>query len=107
MARLVNAAPAIKAMEQDEEECVRLAAVPTLGKLEPATLDARLTAVLAKLDGSAWTTRRAALVALGELPPAAVKPHVAAIRAKLEQDSERDVCIAAQATLEKLGEEHE
>ena len=72
------------------------------GWLSPR-VDARLAAVLAKLDDSSWPTRRAALVALGELPPVAVKPHVAAIRVKLD-DTDSDVRNAAQATLEKLGE---
>ena len=90
--------PPIVAKLEDPDESVRIAALETLGKLEPAALAPHTDAIVAKLVDSDKGVRCAALGALRKLGAAVLAPHAAAIVAKLE-DSEEQVYHAAWRTL--------
>ena len=80
---------------------MRIEALETLGKLEPAVLAQHAAAVVARLADSTRMCAKAALNTLGKLEPAVLAQHADAVVAKLA-DEASNVRIAALETLGKL-----
>ena len=95
-AELAQPAKVVIALLEDTERCVRVEAVITLHKLEPATFAQHAGAVVAKLD--IGRARLLALRTLGKLDQVTLAQHAGAVAARLE-DSNEDVRGLALATL--------
>ena len=98
---LPSHALAVMPLLEDSDEEVRVAAVGTLGKLEPKALAQHGAALATRLEDSDPNVRKAVVVSLGKLTPAALSRHGEAIAAKLD-DPDEDVREAVLETLGKL-----
>ena len=93
---------AVVAKLEDPDEDVRVVAVQTLGKLEPAALAQHGAALVARLEDSYGWVRKAAVETLGKLEPAALAQYEQAIAKAAEEDEYEDVRGGAYEVLAKL-----
>ena len=94
-------ADALVAVLADSDIYVRIRALKTLGKMEPATLAQHVDVIVAKLKDRNEHVRKLVFKTLAKLEPATLAPHEAAIVAVLEPgySVDWDVRRAALATL--------